>query len=207
MNILGIRLRLLLIAAIITQTLPTSVAGEFSYDPLGISIKTDDDWSIMDQATLSVVNRSTAMAPIFHAKKLGLNLDAAAVDSSILMLHSRVPIGAAEDNPNIILAKEKAWSNKYEHTGSGYLSLMKDRLDLLGAPTDFIGKPIELKINNQIFHVLDAVNKKIKGIDTKQKYICTYIDGYYVYFVLSYNRDDDPDFIKMIEIVRTFNKV
>jgi hypothetical protein len=54
---------------------------------------------------------------------------------------------------------------------------------------------------------MDAVNAKVPDGETKQRYICTYMDGYYVFFVLSLNDERDADFATMMKVVHSFRKV
>jgi hypothetical protein len=184
----------------------TGLAAEYKNADLGFVVTTDTSWSTADAAVTKAVSQVTAQSAVVHARTNGVNATQETVDSAVLLLHSKLPLGAMGDNPNLILAKEKAWAEKYEKTGAGYLNLMQDRVAVLRAPTKFIGEAKQLGIGGMKFHQLDAVNAKVPNGETKQRYICTYMDGYYVFFVLSLNDERDADFATMMKVVNSFRK-
>jgi hypothetical protein len=57
------------------------------------------------------------------------------------------------------------------------------------------------------FYQFDAINTNVPKLETKQRYICTFKDGYYVFFVLSFNDENDADYAKMMEVVNSFRKI
>lgn len=182
---------------------------QFDYPPLKFSTSTGDEkwvWSTADEPIISMLNSAASAGVVAHARKSKPEADAATVDTAILFMCSKLPLGALADNPNILLAKEKAWSEQFQQTGAGYFEVLKDRVKVLNAPTEFSGEPKEIKIGNSTFHVWDAVNSKVVGVKQKQRYICTYRDGYYVYFVLSYDMEGDADFGSMMRIVDSFTE-
>jgi hypothetical protein len=180
------------------------IAGEYENAQLGIVVKTDDDWSTADEATTKLLTQMTSQSAVVHARAKDADASSETVDSAVLLLYSKLPLGAAADNPNLILAKEKAWSDEFEKSGAGYLKLLEQRVTLLGAPTKFEGKPRVVKIGDAEFHQSDAVNTKIPEAPTKQRYFCTFKNGYYVFFVLSLNDELDADYSKMMKVVESF---
>ncbi len=179
-------------------------AGEFHSAEVDFSVTTDENWSLADATVLKLLNQAASQTPIVHARHKGLTATAKTVDSGILLLCSKLPLGAPRDNPNLILAKEKAWADEFEKSGAGYLTLMQERVKLLGAPTKFIGDPKSVKIGDVEFRQMDAVNTKVANVETKQRYFCTFRKGYYVYFVLSLNDEEDADYLTMMKIIRSF---
>ena len=98
-----------------------------------------------------------------------------------------------------------AWSDRFEKTGRGYYELMVDRVKQLNSPTELINRPTELNIGGQAFFVFDADNSKVPGTTTKQRYIAGFNRDHYVFFILSYNSEEDEDFrvmMKMVESVK-----
>ena len=194
----------LLIASFCMAVSVAAGAAEFRSEELNFSIATDENWALADADVLKLINQSASQGPIAHARAKGENATTKAVDSSVLLLCSKLPLGSQQDNPNLILAKEKAWSEEFEKSGAGYLKLMQERVKLLRAPTKFIGEPKLVKIGDVEFHQMDAVNTKVANAETKQQYLCTFRKGYYVYFVLSLNDEKDADYKNMMGIVRSF---
>jgi hypothetical protein len=180
------------------------IAGEYENAQLGIVVKTDDDWSTADAATTKLLTQMTSQSAVVHARAKDSKASAETVDSAVLLLYSKLPLGAPADNPNLILAKEKAWTDEFEKSGAGYLKLLEQRMKLLGAPTKFEGKPRVVKIGDTEFHQMDAINTKIPEAPTKQRYLCTFKNGYYVSFVLSLNDELDADYSKMMKVVESF---
>jgi hypothetical protein len=185
----------------------SGLAAEYKNSELGFVVTTDNSWSTAVAEVTKAVSQVTAQSAIVHARTNGVNATLETVDSAVLLLHSKLPLGAMGDNPNLVLAKEKAWAEKYEKTGAGYLKLMQDRVAVLRAPTKFIGDAKQVEIGEITFHQMDAVNAKVPDGETKQRYICTYMDGYYVFFVLSLNDERDADFATMMKVVHSFRKV
>jgi hypothetical protein len=182
----------------------SGVAAKYENAELGFVVKTDDDWSTADAATTKLLTQMTSQSAVVHARAEGVEASSETVDSAVLLLYSKLPLGAPADNPNLILAKEKAWSDEFEESGAGYLKLLEQRMKLLGAPTKFEGKPRVMKIGDTEFHQMDAINTKIPEAPTKQRYFCTFKDGYYVFFVLSLNDERDADYSKMMKVVESF---
>ena len=183
------------------------IAAEHAFPELNFAVTTSDEWSVADPATLNLLTHATSPAAIVHARLKGAPATAKAVDSAALLLYSKLPLGTPGDNPNVVLAKEKAWAEDFEKSGAGYVNLMKERVGLTRAPTKFVGEPKAVKVGDIEFHQIDAINTKVPAFETKQRYLCTFKDGYYVYFVLSYNEEDDADFQTMMEFVTSFRIV
>jgi hypothetical protein len=180
------------------------IAGEYENAELGIVVTTDYDWSTADVATTKMLTQMTSQSAVVHARAKDADASAETVDSAVLLMYSKLPLGTPADNPNLILAKEKAWSDEFEKSGAGYLKLLEQRMKLLGAPTTFEGKPSVVKIGDTEFHQMDAINTKIPEAPTKQRYLCTFKNGYYVFFVLSLNDELDTDYSKMMKVVESF---
>ena len=179
-------------------------AEQFKNESLKIAFSLDGSWSTIPAATLARINASASQPVIAHAKKLDLPLESRNVVSKILVLQSRLPLDARADNANYLFAIEKPWSDRFEKTGKGYLELMVDRVQKLGAPTKFTLPPKEMKIGKETFYYSEAENTIVKTSKTKQRYICGFARGHYVYFVLSYNDGNDDDFKKMMSCVNSF---
>lgn len=179
-------------------------ADEFNNQEPSFVLTTQAGWSIASAEVLANVNRMSFSSAVAHAKQKGIEATKETVDSRILLISSKVKLGTPGDNPNLIVAREKSWSDEYEKTGKGYLKLMQDRVALLQAPTKFIGEVRELKIGSSVFFYQDAVNTLVPNAKTKQRYICGFLGEHYVYFVFSHNGTADPDFTKMMNVVKSF---
>jgi hypothetical protein len=182
-------------------------AADVRFADLEVAVTTAEGWASADAATLKILTQMTAPGIAAHAQRKGASASPNVIDSATLLLCSKLPIGTPGDNPNVILAKEKAWADGFEKSGAGYLKLMQDRVQLLGAPTRFVGEPKETKIGGAVFHQQDAVNTRVPDAPTKQRFICTFQNGYYVYFVFSFNDETDADFRKMMEVVNSFRSL
>jgi len=180
-----------------------AIAGEFTYEELNISMSTADDWATLSETALAIINQHASRSTIMHANRLGIKLNADQAGSEILLLQSKLPFGSNADNPNVLLAIEKAWSDTFDRTGKGYLDLMADRVKKLAAPTGFISEAKELNIGENVFYYADAENTKVLNAKTKQRYICGFVNGHYLYFVLSYNDENDNDFSQMMACVKS----
>lgn len=179
-------------------------ADEFNNQEPSFVLTTQAGWSIASAEVLANVNRMSFSSAVAHAKQKGIEATQETVDSRILLINSKVKLGTPGDNPNLIVAREKSWSDEYEKSGKGYLKLMQDRVALLQAPTKFIGEVRELKIGTSLFYYQDATNTLVPDAKTKQRYICGFLGEHYVYFVFSHNGETDPDFTKMMSVVRSF---
>jgi hypothetical protein len=184
-----------------------AVAAEHRFPELNIAVTTDDSWSVADAAVVKSLTHLTAPSAVVHARLKGVHATPKTIDSAILLIYSKLPFGTPGDNPNVILAKEKAWTDGFEKSGAGYIELMQERVRLVRAPTKFMGEPKPVKIGDIEFHQIDAVNAKLPEFETKQRYLCTFKDGYYVYFTLSYNDEGDADFAKMMQAVQSFRSL
>lgn len=176
-------------------------AGEIEIEKLGVSISLSDTWSTLAPEILDKINQAASKAAVLHAGLLGMKLVSDDTQSNIALMLSKVPLGSKEDNPNLILASEKPWSDKFERSGKGYLDLMADRLKRLNAKTRFSSQPKELMIGDAKFFIADAEHTISPDVKTKQRYICGFLNDRYVYFVLSYNREEDDDFRLMMKSV------
>lgn len=81
--------------------------------------------------------------------------------------------------------------------------LWADRLKRLKTKTTFSTQPKELKIGDAVFFVADAENTVSPDAKTRQRYICGFLNNRYVYFVLSFNREEDDDFRVMMKSVKS----
>ena len=70
--------------------------------------------------------------------------------------------------------------------------------------TQFMGEAKPLKIGESTFYQMDAINSRLPDSPTKQRYICGLLGEHFVYFVFSYNGETDPEFMKMMEVVKSF---
>ncbi len=198
----------ILLALLLAVHCSSSLNGdEFKDSASGISVTTNDDWNAASERVLAALNQMSAKGAQVHALKKEVRATPETVGSRIILFHSKHKISTSEDNPNLILAVENVWTDAFEKSGLGYLELMKDRVKLLGAPTELIGKPVELKIGDTAFYWMDALNTKVPEAKTKQRYICTHRGGRYIYFVLSINDEKDEDFKKMMTVVESFRYV
>ena len=178
-------------------------AAEIQNDAAGVELTTSDVWFTLPDHLRAAFNASLAKGVKLHAEKLGVELKAGEVSEQIVVVQSKTLFGAEEDNPNIIVAVERAWSDQFEKTGKGYHKLMIDRVKRLGAPTQFSGEPRELRIGGQAFAAFDAENSNVTGATTKQRYIAGFNRGHYIVFILSYNSEDDEDFRAMMKVVES----
>jgi hypothetical protein len=194
--------RLIATALALLASLPAA-AGEIELEKLGVSISACDDWFTLAPEHLDKINQAASKAAVLHASLLGMKLVHDDTESSIALLQSKFLLGVKEDNPNLILASEKPWSDKFERSGKGYLDLMADRVKRLNAKTRFSSPPKELKIGDAIFFIADAENTVSPDVKTKQRYICGFLNDRYVYFVLSYNSEEDDDFRVMMKSVKS----
>ena len=190
----------LLLAAVALTALQES--PKFVNERVGISISLDKNWTSLSIRELAAINANTVRPVAMHAKKLDVPVKTK-LFSKILLFQSRVPLGSNADNPNYLFAAEKAWTDKFEHTGKGYLDLMVDRVEKVGAPTKFAMPAKKMKIDGQDFFYSDAENSKVKDAKTKQRYICGFSRGHYIYFVLSYNDVNDADFKTMMSCINS----
>jgi hypothetical protein len=194
--------RLIATALALLASLPAA-AGEIELEKLGVSISACDDWFTLAREHLDKINQAASKAAVLHASLLGMKLVHDDTESCIALLQSKFLLGVKEDNPNLILASEKPWSDKFERSGKGYLDLMADRVKRLNAKTRFSSQPKELKIGDAIFVIADAENTVSPDVKTKQRYICGFLNDRYVYFVLSYNSEEDDDFRVMMKSVKS----
>lgn len=181
-----------------------ATAADHSFPELNLAVTTDERWSVADAAIVKSLSHITAPGALVHARLQGVHATPKTIDSAVLLIYSKLPFGTPGDNPNVILAKEKAWTDEFEKSGAGYIELLQERVRLVGAPTKFVGESKMVKIGDVEFHQIDAVNTKVTEFATKQRYLCTFKDGYYVYFVLSFNNEKDADFTKMMQAVKSF---
>jgi hypothetical protein len=195
-------------AAMIWLSGPTSgIGADYENAGLGFVVTTNGRWSTADAATTKLLTQVTQQGAIAHARAKDVKASADTVDSAVLLVYSKLPLGAPGDNPNLILAKEKAWGEEYEKSGAGYLKLMQDRVKRLRAPTKFVGEAKLVKVGDVSFHQMDAINTKVPNAETKQRYICTFKDDYHVFFVLSFNDENDADFATMMDVVKSYRNV
>ena len=82
---------------------------------------------------------------------------------------------------------------------------MADRVKRLNAKTRFSKQPKELKIGDAVFYVADAENTLVPNAKTRQRYICGFMNDRYVYFVLSFNSEEDDDFRVMMQSVKSLH--
>ncbi len=148
---------LIALALALLASLP-AVAGELELEKLGASISACDDWFTLAPEHLAKLNQAASKAAVLHASSLGMKLGHDDTESTIVVLQSKFLLGLKEDNPNLILASEKPWTDKFERSGKGFLDLMADRVKRLNAKTRFSTPPTELKIGDVVFFVADAEN-------------------------------------------------
>jgi hypothetical protein len=191
-------------ALAILASLP-AVADEIALEKLGASISACDDWFTLAPEHLAKLNQSASKAAVLHASSLGMKLGNDDTESTIIVLQSKFLLGLKEDNPNLIVASEKPWSDKFERSGKGFLDLMADRVKRLNAKTRFSKQPKELKIGDAVFYVADAENTLVPNAKTRQRYICGFMNDRYVYFVLSFNSEEDDDFRVMMQSVKSLH--
>lgn len=198
--------RMIATALALLASLP-AVAGEIELKKLGVSISACDDWFTLAPEHLAKINQAASKAAVLHAGSLGMKLGHNDTESSIDVLQSKFLLGLKEDNPNLILASEKPWSNKFERSGMGFLDLMADRVRRLNAKTRFSTQPKELKIGDAVFFVADAEITVTPDAKTRQRYICGFLNDRYVYFVLSFNSEEDDDFRVMMQSVKSLRTI
>ena len=114
------------------------------------------------------------------------------------------PLGAKEDNPNVTVSVEKSWNPKPQNTGLTYLHLLAERFTMMKAPSRLNDEPKKVEIGGVVFYMQDAVNDKVPDATTREQYITTYMAGYYVTFVISYNDKKDSDYQAMKAIIDSF---
>lgn len=187
--------------------IPAQAADEeIKSEKLGVSVTTSSDWGKKEQLMLQMMNQIATGSVQFHAKAKGIPLDPKTIDAAVILMQTKQAAGEGGDNPNLILSYEKAWMPEAGTSGKAYLTLMAERMRLGKTPTELQGEITELKAGDFTFHCQDAVNTRVVGAPTKQQYLCTYLDGRYVYFVLSYNSKDDADYAAMLKVVKSFRR-
>jgi len=174
------------------------------FDRYGFSVRSPDGWHVAAPEIIKMFSVATHKGIVAHAKKKVPNLDPAGIESEILFLVTKHPLGAREDNPNVTISVEKSWNPTPQDTGATYLALLGDRFKVLAAPSVFIGDPQELKIGAVRFFMQEAVNDKVPDAVTRQLYSATNLDGYYLTFVISFNAKEDPDYQAMKSMVESF---
>ena len=170
----------------------------------GFSVRPPNGWHVADTKIIQMFSMATHRGVVAHAKHRNPRIDPAVVESEILLLATKHPLGAKEDNPNITVSVEKSWNPTTHNSGTTYLGLLEERFKLFKAPSRLIGEPQKMEIVGVMFYMQDAVNNKVPDASTRQQYVTTYLDPYYLTFTISYNDKKDPDYLAMRAMIETF---
>lgn len=193
------------------QAEPTTAPGaaaesnSVSFPKYAFSVGLPKGWHTADADVLKTFSEAVAKGVVAHAQLEGAAVGAP-LDSEFLLICCKHPFGANVDNPNVTISVERAWDGARDHSGDDYLHLLAKRFTLLNAPSTFEGEAKTLDISGTVFSAQEAVNKRVAGVPTRQEYIATYLDGYYLAFIIAYNNIDDADYGTMRAIVETFRR-
>jgi len=177
------------------------------FEKYGFAVQTPKGWHLADAFITKMFSTATRAGVVAHAKQKNPEIDASIIETGILLLVSKHPLGAKEDNPNITLSVEKSWNPRQQDTGATYLKLLAERFLLLKAPSRLKDEPQKIESAGVVFYTQDAINDKVSDARTKQQYISTYFEGFYVTFVISYNDKKDPDYQAMRIMSESFGVI
>jgi hypothetical protein len=199
------RRRLTLLFAILTVCGPL-FADETTirFEKYRFSVQRPDGWHVADAQVTRMFTAATHQGVIAHARQMAPKIAVSSLDSQVLLLVTKYPLGAKQDNPNITVSVEKSWSPDADNTGAKYLKLLSERFQVLHAPSKLAGSPEKLQFGGTTFFSQDAVNDRLPNAKTKQQYLITYLDGYYVTLVISYNEKADADYRAMRGMAESF---
>lgn len=174
------------------------------FEKYNFSVKLPKGWHLADTQFVKMFSAATHKGVVAHARQKSSRVDAAAVESAVLLLVAKHPLGAKADNPNVTISVEKSWKPTPQNTGDTYLKLLAERFTLFKAPSQLKNEPTKAEIGGVEFYFQDAVNDKIPDVSTRQQYITTYVASYYVTFIISYNDKKDADYRAMKALVESF---
>lgn len=177
------------------------------FEKYGFAVQTPKDWHLADVSITKMFSAATLKGVVAHAKQKNPEIDASTVETEILLLLSKHPLGAKEDNPNITLSVEKSWNPRQQDTGATYLKLLAERFALLKAPSRLKDEPQKIEFAGGVFYTQDAINNKVPDARTKQQYLSTYLEGFYMTFVISYNDKKNPDYQAMRAMSESFGVI
>jgi hypothetical protein len=199
--------RLFLIICIISTHAYVGVAqnDQGSFPRYGFTVALPNGWHAADTNILRRFTDATRKGVVAHAKQKSISGDES-LDNEILLFCSKHALGARQDNPNVTISVERVWDSKKDHSGEDYLHLLAERFVLLKAPSTLQGQVETVEIAGSVFSTQDAINRRVRGVETKQQYITTCLDGYYVTFVISYNDKEDADYRTMRSVVESFRR-
>ena len=175
-----------------------------SFEKYSFAVQTPKAWNVVDDQILKMFSAATHKGVVAHAKQRDYQIDASTIESEVLLLVMKHPLGAKEDNPNVTVSVEKSWSPTPQNTGATYLKLLAERFKLFKAPSRLNDEPKKEEIGGVEFYTQDAVNDKVPNATTRQQFITTYMAGYYVTFIISYNDKKDSDYQAMKAMVDSF---
>lgn len=177
------------------------------FEKFGFAVQTPKGWHLSDASITKMFSAATRKGVVAHAKQKNPEIDASIIETEILLLVSKHPLGAKQDNPNITLSVEKSWNPRQQDTGATYLQLLAERFALLKAPSRLKDEPQKIEFAGAVFYTQDAINDKVPEARTKQQYLSTYFEGFYVTFVISYNDKQDPDYQAMRTMAESFGVI
>ena len=163
------------------------------FEKYSFAVHTPKAWHVADAQIVKMFSEATHKGVVAHAKQKDPTIAASVVESEVLLMITKHPLGAKEDNPNVTVSVEKSWNPKPQNTGATYLHLLAERFTMLKVPSRLNDEPKKVEIGGVVFYMQDAVNDKVPDATTRQQYITTYMTGYYVTFVISYNDKKDSD--------------
>lgn len=174
------------------------------FEKYGFAVRTPNGWHVADPKITKMFSTATHKGVVAHAIHTAPTTDISTVESDVVMLVTKHPLGAREDNPNVTVSVEKSWNPAPQNTGAIYLKLLAERFTLLKAPSRLKDEPQKVELGSVAFFMQDAVNGKVPNATTRQQYITAYMAGYYVTFIISYNDKNDPDYQTMKSMVESF---
>ena len=162
-------------------------------------------WEAAPEKYLAQLSRMTKPSVIAHAKAKDPSVNIADIDSQIILLQMFTKQN--RDKPNVMMSIEKIWGDPAGKNGSDYLKLMSDRFSLFSKNNKINHEFRELKINEVTFYAADVTNSINPDAVTKQEYISSVKNNFYVTFVLSYNDKSDSDYDSMMKLVRSYTNL
>jgi hypothetical protein len=175
-----------------------------SFEKYSFAVQPPKAWNVADAQIVKMFSAATHKGVVAHAKQKDSQMDASVIESEVLLIVMKHPLGAKEDNPNVTVSVEKSWSPMSQNTGATYLKLLADRFKLFKAPSRMNDEPKKEEIGGVDFYTQDAVNDRVPDATTRQQFITTYMAGYYVTFIISYNDKKDSDYQAMKAMVDSF---
>lgn len=173
------------------------------FEKYGFAVRTPKGWHVADPKLTKLFSTAIHKGVVAHAMHTAPTTDVSTVESDVLMLVTKHPLGAREDNPNVTVSVEKSWRPAPQNTGATHLKLLAERFALLKVPSRLKDAPQKVEFGGVVFFMQDAVNDKVPDATTLQQYFTAYMAGCYVTFIISYNDKKDSDYQAMRAMVES----